>query len=185
MEVSNGGFSDGNGDGTNFRARNDSYLALHDTCGGICEPLQIEIDPGHLHVNGINLSGADNKDGWVWISLERTLGRDPITGKQIEYAGNVKIPGLVFFNGVAVLGDEAVGDISRTESFTLETPELKSRQGVFGSPYFLHTYMNISEPIALGAVDYMVRGLASVSADPEFPRTAKQTITMWPKGYSW
>ena len=186
VEVPNGGFSDGNGSGLNFKAGNDSYLALHGTCGGLCAPLQIDINPGHLHVNGINISGADTPDGWVWISLEGRLGRDPATSRKIEYTGNVEIPGLVLFNNAAVIGDETVaGNILRTEAFSIETPELKSRQGVFGSPYFLHTYMNISEPIALGLVDYLLHGQACVYADPEFPSLAKRKITMWQKGYSW
>ncbi|MEI6218527.1 MAG: hypothetical protein WCP86_06480, partial [bacterium] len=186
VEVPNGGFSDGNGKGLNFKARNNSYLALHGTCGGLCNPLQIDVNPGHLHVNGINISGADTPNGWVWISLEGILGRDPASSRQIEYIGNVEIPGLVLFHNAAVMGDETVaGNILRTEAFSLETPELKSRQGVFGSPYFLHTYMNISEPIALGVVDYLLNGKASVYADPEFPSLAKRKITMWQRGYSW
>jgi len=186
FEVPNGGLSDGNGDGLNFQAVNDSYLALHGNCGGNCDPLEIEIDPGHLHVNGINISGADTPDGWIWISLAGELGKDHITGSPIDYIGSVQIPGLVLFNGRVVGGDEIVrNEIFRTEAFSVETPELKSKQGVFGSPYFLHSYMNVTEPIALGLVDYVLQGQADVTADPEFTSIAKRKITMWPKGYMW
>ncbi|MEI6972446.1 MAG: hypothetical protein WCL44_13135, partial [bacterium] len=187
IEVPNGGFDDGNGEGgLNFQARNDSYLALHGTCGGECSPLQIEIDPGHLHIDGINISGADTADDWVWISLEGELGRSQETGSQIEYTGDVEIPGIVLFDGNVVFGRSMAADnIWRTEAFTLETPELKSRQGVFGSPYFVHAYMSITEPIALGLVDYLLNGLAQVSTDPQFPSLAKRRITMWPKGFMW
>ena len=43
--------------------------------------------------------------------------------------------------------------INRALAFTVETPELKSRQGVFGSPLFIHTDMDVSEAASIGSVD--------------------------------
>ena len=83
-------------------------------------------------------------------------------------------------NNQVVGGEEGVmREIFRTEAFFVETPELKSRQGVFGSPYFLHNLMQISEPVALGLIDYALYGQAQVNADPDLPPAAKRTI---PKG---
>ena len=45
--------------------------------------------------------------------------------------------------------------VSNVVSFTVETPELKSRQGVFGSPLFIHTDMDVSESASIGSVDYI------------------------------
>ncbi len=73
-------------------------------------------------------------------------------------------PCLVIQNNQVVGGQDGVmREIFRTEAFFVETPELKSKQGVFGSPYFLHSYLNISEPVALGFIDYVLYGQAKVT----------------------
>ena len=53
--------------------------------------------------------------------------------------------------------------------------EIKSPQGVFGDPYFIHLYMQISEAWNL-FLDFILFGEAQVNADPEMPPDAKRTI---------
>ncbi len=60
------------------------------------------------------------------------------------------------------LGPEKQRLINRALAFTVNTPELKSKQGIFGDPAFIHTRMNVSEAraaanmdmLALNAVDF-------------------------------
>ena len=66
-------------------------------------------------------------------------------------------------------------EMARAEAFVVETPEIKSPQGVFGDPYFIHLYMQISEAWNL-FLDFILFGEADVTADPEMPEEAKRTI---------
>ena len=43
--------------------------------------------------------------------------------------------------------------INRALAFTVDAPELKSKQGVFGDPAFVHTKMNVSEARSMGNMD--------------------------------
>ncbi|MCE9614469.1 MAG: filamentous hemagglutinin N-terminal domain-containing protein [Lentisphaerae bacterium] len=115
--------------------------------------------------------------GFVWVLTTGTISGNKF-GEIPEFDAG-RLPGLIIFNNQVVGGSDAVlREIFRTEAFVVETPELKSRQGIFGSPYFLHNYMNISEPVALGLIDYVLYGQAEVTADPEMPPEAKRGIVI-------
>ena len=116
--------------------------------------------------------GEPMAPGFLWLH-----GVGDLNSSMVEY--DVPPYGLLIFNSQVIGGDEGImREIQRTEAFAVETPELKSRQGVFGSPYFLHSYLQISEPVALGIVDYILYGQASITADPvQMPREAKRLIS--------
>jgi hypothetical protein len=186
IEVPNGGFKDGNGAALNLAARDNSYLGLRDTCGGRCSPLQVEIIGGNLGVMDINRNRRDESAGNTWISLEGNISVKSPGDGQIEYLGKGEPPGLVILNDNIEIGTPAAGQkVSAAKGFSIETPDLRSRLGIFGSPYFLYTCMQVNEPASLGLVDYILHGQAQVNTDPEFPRIAKRKITMWPEGYVW
>ncbi len=186
VEVPNGGLSDGNDNDLNFVAHSDSRLQLHDTCGNGCyERLEIDIDGGRLFVNGLDLERGDHPSDWIWINLAGSIDGGAEGDAPIVYDGIGPVPGIILFNDQVFFDGYTGTEFLNDEGFMVETPELKSRPGVFGSPYFLHTYMQINEPIALGVVDYILFGQAEVNADPELPSTAKRTISMWPEGYVW
>ena len=64
------------------------------------------------------------------------------------------LPGLVIYNNTLLAGSpELLLRMFRALAFTVETPELKSRQGVFGAPLFIHTDMDVSEAASIGTVD--------------------------------
>ena len=137
-------------------------------------PLDMDVDGSILLVN--SQSGEGSVDGY---------GRSGYVWAHIWNVGDAKakadydqiVPGLIIQNNQVVGGDEAVmREIFRTAAFYVETPELKSKQGVFGSPYFLHSYLTISDPVALGLIDYVLFGQAKVNADPDLPPQANQTI---------
>ncbi len=116
--------------------------------------------------------GEPMAPGFLWLH-----GVGDLNSSMVDY--DVPPYGLLIFNSQVIGGDEGImREIQRTEAFAVETPELKSRQGVFGSPYFLHSYLQISEPVALGIVDYILYGQASITADPvQMPREAKRLIS--------
>ena len=100
----------------------------------------------------------------MWVRLQGDVGNKVVP----DY--NSTVPGLIILNNQIVGGADAVmREIFRTEAFYVETPELKSKYGVFGSPYFLHSYLQISEPVAIGLIDYILYGQAKVTADPDLP----------------
>ena len=75
---------------------------------------------------------------------------------------------MAFVNGQYVGGDpKYVNLFAAIESFPAETPELKSRQGVFGDPFFLHDQMDINESVALGLIDFILVEKSSMTGDPE------------------
>ena len=126
------------------------------------DPLEVEI-AGNIEVVNSKL-GPDQGPGFVWVHLQGDVGNKVVP----DY--NQNVPGLIILNNQVVGGADAVmREIFRTEAFYVETPELKSKYGVFGSPYFLHSYLQISEPASLGFIDYILYGEAKVNADPDLP----------------
>ena len=134
--------------------------------GGLNNHITIELKNGgklELRSGSLNLNNEmwENKDdkGYLYVIVDAP-------GFDIEkwwegYNKNggspdQKIPGLVIVNGQAIEGNpDLLRAIHRAEAFTIETPELKSKQGVFGSPVFIHTDMDVSEAASIGSVDYL------------------------------
>jgi len=154
----------------NISAANALFDA--DQIGQRNNPLDVNI-PGTISLR--NSSGRPPESSYVWVHLANVA--NGLQGGTVDpdYTGNV--PGLVIQNNQVVGGQDAVmREIFRTEAFYVETPELKSRQGVFGSPYFLHSYLQINEQIALGLIDYVLYGNAVIRPDPDLPPEAHKTI---------
>jgi hypothetical protein len=115
--------------------------------------------------------------GYVWAHLEgKIAGED--SGRHIAGFGNgnrldYPLAGLLIWNGAVIGGpDELVREIWRTEAFYVETPELKARQGIFGSPYFLNQYLEMGEGTAMGLVEYVLFGETWVRVPDREDRTA-------------
>jgi hypothetical protein len=156
--------------GVNITARNARFDT--EQIGERSNPLDVNI-PGTIALK--NTSNKDPKSSYVWVHISNVANNNQGGMVEPDYTGN--IPGLVIQNNQIVGGQDGVmREIFRTEAFFVETPELKSKQGVFGSPYFLHSYLNISEPVALGLIDYVLYGQARVNKDPVMPPEANQTI---------
>ena len=172
VSVPNGGLVDNNGDGLNIASGGDSRFNAQ-YLGTVADALEVDIG-GNLFVDGAGLSGKDlPSQVRVFVNV---VGDIAGAGRRIQYIGDVSIPGLVFLNGQLLLGDQfLLLEVARTEAFVVETPEIKSPQGVFGNPYFIHLYMQISEAWNL-FLDFILFGEAQVNADPEMPPDAKRTI---------
>jgi hypothetical protein len=107
------------------------------------------------------------------VNLEGTIA---VLDRSIQFLGLEEISGLVLFNGQLLLGNQSILiEIFRTEAFVVETPEIRSPQGVFGDPYFIHVYLQVSEAWNL-FLDFILFGEAEVNADEEMPKAARQTI---------
>ena len=119
---------------------------------------KLELRSGSLNLNNEMWKNKDDK-GYLYVIVDAP-------GFEIEkwwegYNKNggspdQKIPGLVIVNGQVLEGNpDLLRAIHRAEAFTIETPELKSKQGVFGSPVFIHTDMDVSEAASIGSIDYL------------------------------
>ncbi len=105
--------------------------------------------------DGMIVLGQD-QEGYVYVIVD--MNDKDIFEKWNGFSGadGQKIPGLVIVNGQVLEGNpDLIRAIHRAEAFTIETPELKSKQGVFGSPVFIHTDMDVSEAASIGSVDYL------------------------------
>jgi hypothetical protein len=151
-----GGLTDNNGPALNFSANADSYLYAWDTVGTDADPLEVDVNNGRLYVgvpSGREVSGFEG----LWMHLS-----DP-NGAQSVIVRDGDLPGLVLLNRRPVAGGERIlAELARTYAFVVETPELTSRMGVFGSPYMVHPFMQVTESAALGLVDYLVSGVAQI-----------------------
>ncbi|MDX9868720.1 MAG: hypothetical protein RBT78_12440 [Kiritimatiellia bacterium] len=167
---------DGNGGDTDITAGTLTVSAGHIIGSGggqnTIDPLEIQLNGGHgpydIWVN--NVAGSPDKMVYAFFN---TVG-----GNSSPVAAAAKGSGaLIFVNGQYVGGDPTFVQLfAAVEAFPAETPELKSRQGVFGDPFFLHDQMDINEPVALGLIDLILAEKATITGDPEIPADAYREI---------
>ena len=62
-------------------------------------------------------------------------------------------------------------------AFSVNTPELKSSQGIFGNPSFLHTKMNVSETRPGANMD--MRALKAVDFGETWEKVAEDGLAGW------
>ena len=64
---------------------------------------------------------------------------------------------IVFLDGRLIGGDtKTLNTLGALEAFPVQTPELKSEQGIFGNPSFIHGEMGIANAVAVGAIDFVL-----------------------------
>ena len=77
---------------------------------------------------------------------------------------------VVFIDGRLAGGNiQTMNRLGSVEAFPVETPELKSVQGVFGNPNFIHGDLDVSEPVGIGVVDYLLVDRARMSYGADIP----------------
>ena len=138
------------------------------------DPLEVSLNGGHakydIWVN--NVANPEDTDKTVYAFFNTIGGSGAPTAAATAGSG-----ALIFINGQYVGGDpKYVNLFAASEAFTEETPELKSRQGVFGQPFFLHDQMDINESVALGLIDFILAQKAAITGSEELPAEAYTEI---------
>ena len=62
------------------------------------------------------------------------------------------------------------------EAFLVSTPELKSTQGIFGNPPFLHSDLDVANPMEVCAIDYLIQEVPRLTLSSEFPADVDQKV---------
>ena len=147
----------------NLSSGNNMNLHVSGKVGEATKPLKVYVG-GELKVWSGGLKGSDKeREGelaagetplyFLYLLLTGTDDQDSIEWKGYQDKDQ-SIPGLVIYRNQVLDGPPELWlRINRALAFTVETPELKSRQGVFGSPLFIHTDMDVSEAASIGSVD--------------------------------
>ena len=140
------GFLDGNDDGLNLIAGDGLELNMGGRMGTAGDPMEAQVGGKWTILNG-ELGGTPMS--YIYIVMGDTKYSDTPA-----YIGTIAIPGLVIVNGRPVLGHpDLLRKIYSALAFSVDTPELKSTQGIFGSPLFLHTDLALFNAGETG-VDY-------------------------------
>ena len=126
------GFMNGNGGDVNIRAGSGLEMNLGGRFGTADNPMRADVTGEWTILNG-ELQGTPMS--YIYVVMANSDYTDTP-----EYTGTVAIPGLVIVNGRPILGHpDLLRKIYSALAFSVDTPELKSTQGIFGSPLFLHS----------------------------------------------
>ena len=130
---------------------------------------EVIIDTKNLVVNRIN--GGHKPQ----LALFKTQGNKKPNVK------NQPNDTIIFIDGRVAGGDiQTINKLGALEAFPVQTPELKSEQGVFGNPFFMHGLMDVSEPVALGIIDFLLLDPGAIMYDVEgdiFPQDADMQVS--------
>ena len=138
-----GGFIDANGDAYNINAGGNFTLDVGGGFGTAIDPMEVKYG-NDMTIKAGNLSQVNTGYGFLHAIYNGTIG--------IPTYDN--IVGLVIANGQIVGGHpQLIRSMNRALAFTVNTPELKSVQGVFGDPGFIHTKMDVSDASSIASVD--------------------------------
>ena len=84
---------------------------------------------------------------------------------------------VIFVDGRLAGGNlKILNQFGANEAFLVETPELKSTQGIFGSPTFLHSDLDVANPMEVGSIDYLLQETPRLTLDKDFPKEADQHV---------
>ena len=84
---------------------------------------------------------------------------------------------IVFVDGRLAGGDtQAINKLGALEAFPVQTPELKSEQGVFGNPIFLHDELDVANPLAVGAIDFLLLDIPRLTLSSDFPLEVEKQV---------
>ena len=84
---------------------------------------------------------------------------------------------VIFIDGRLAGGNlNIINKFGATEAFPVSTPELKSEQGIFGNPVFLHGDLDVANPMAVGNVDYMLQEIPRMTLASDFPLEVDKSV---------
>ena len=135
-----------------------------------------DYQPGTVNINVTDRLTANNIEGGMnpGIAIFTTKG-----GKSNPSIDNLPNNMLIFIDGRLAGGDMMmINKLGALEAFPVATPELKSEQGIFGNPVFLHDQLDVSNPLAVGAIDFLLEDRAELTYGAEFPAEADMQIAI-------
>ena len=141
---------------------------------------------------GVSVTAKNYQGGIVGVALSSPLTVNSIGSSGgapllaiFETRGGSKSPtitsqpnnAVVFLDGRLAGGDiTVINKLGALEAFPVQTPELKSEQGVFGNPTFLHDELDVANPFAVGAIDFLLMDIPRLLLSSDFPVEADRHL---------
>jgi hypothetical protein len=123
---------------------------------------------GQLTVNNF----GDAMFGNPLLAIFSTYG-----GNRNVNVNNQPNKSVVFVDGRLAGGDlQTINKLGAMEAFPVQTPELKSEQGVFGNPIFLHDELGVANPLAVGAIDFLLLDIPRLTLSSDFPLEIEKQV---------
>ena len=98
-------------------------------------------------------------------------------GNRTPHVKNQPNDTIVFIDGRLAGGDiQVINKLGALEAFPVQTPELKSEQGVFGNPNFLHDELDVANPFAVGAIDFLLQDIPRLTLASDFPLEVEKQV---------
>ena len=125
-----------------------------------------------INIGGGELTVNNEKSGQTFLAIFETTGGN----------GNVRVnnqpnKAVVFVDGRLAGGDlQTINRLGSMEAFPVQTPELKSEQGVFGNPIFLHDELGVANPLAVGAIDFLLLDIPRLILSSDFPLEIEKQV---------
>ena len=84
---------------------------------------------------------------------------------------------VIFVDGRLAGGNlNILNKFGADEAFMVETPELKSTQGIFGNPPFLHSDLDVANPMEVCAIDYLIQEIPRLTLASDFPSEVDKNV---------
>ena len=146
---------------------------------------------GTISAPRLTVSAKSYENGIVKVNVGNTLTVNNFTGGMnpllaiFEANGGSDRPNLenlpnktvVFYNGRLLGGDiKIINTLGAIEAFPVQTPELKSEQGIFGNPVFLHDELDVANPLAVGAIDFLLLDIPRLTLSSDFPLEVEKQV---------
>ena len=146
---------------------------------------------GTISAPRLTVSAKSYESGTVKVNVGNTLsvnnfngGMDPLLaifeakgGRSRPDLENLPNKTIVFYDGRLLGGDiKIINTLGAIEAFPVQTPELKSEQGIFGNPVFLHDELDVSNPMAVGAIDFLLLDIPRLTLSSDFPLEVEKQV---------
>ena len=84
---------------------------------------------------------------------------------------------VIFIDGRLAGGNtQIINTFGANEAFMVQTPELKSTQGIFGNPMFMHSDLDVANPLEVSAIDYMIQDIPRLTLSTDFPAEVDRNV---------
>ena len=128
-------------------------------------------DVSYLHAGGKLTVNNVGKPGSPQIAyFESVNGVEPRINNQPNDT-------VIFVDGRLAGGNtQIINTFGANEAFMVQTPELKSTQGIFGNPTFMHSDLDVANPLEVSAIDYMIQDIPRLTLSSDFPAEVDRNV---------